>query len=200
MADFPLRVVDIMQDSLTLPTKALQFGDGYEQLMTSGFDRGDTVWSVSVVINNAIEARLLQDFLIEHGQYKPFDWKSPRDFIASSYTIEGAISGTRRNGGGFQAVFLKFKKYYAPFQPRIEIPTSTQYYLDLGANQYSATQYYLDVGLIFSGSTQYYLSFDIDLPSSTNYSLNTNAIVSESTIYYIETELQLPTNTIYSLQ
>lgn len=128
MALFPLPVKAELADSLILPSKILQFGDGYEQLMSDGFNSPIEVWDVITVLPNSTASDLLQTFLIDHGQDKIFTWRSPRDKTPQKYRIKGKVSGTRRNGGGSKPVFFTRSMQFESLPKDLSVAlTSTTY-------------------------------------------------------------------------
>jgi len=116
MAEFPIPVKAELPDTTIYPSRSLQFGDGYEQLGSSGLDRAIDTWDITVAFDDAATATILDDFLIEHGQHKLFQWRSPRDLCSQNYQILGRVSSTKRNGGGSKPVFftrqMRFKRSY----------------------------------------------------------------------------------------
>lgn len=106
MAIFPLPVKAEMADSYLVPSVILQLGDGYEQVRCHGLSRTQEFWDVTVVFDSPIAGNALQSFLIEHGQHEKFQWQSPLDEEVRDYQIVGAVSGTKRNGGGDKPVFF----------------------------------------------------------------------------------------------
>lgn len=129
MADFPLRTVTDLSQQISIDTKSLQFGDGYEQLSRPGLNLNSETWTVMVVIDRAADSALLDDFLIEHGQFKSFNWKSPCDDELQLYKIDGAIGDTNRNGGGSKPVyFTRQIKFRGERKQKIEPVRSVTYY------------------------------------------------------------------------
>lgn len=135
MALFPLPVKAEMPDAMKLPSRVLQFGDGAEQTASDGLNRSIEIWDVTIIISDAPSSVLLQNFLIEYGQHKSFEWKSPRDSSFKNYRITGSVGGTTRNGGGSKPVFftrtMQFKqlKNTAIIQPitiSISSPTTDE--------------------------------------------------------------------------
>lgn len=130
MALFPLSqlVKAELADTLNLPSKILQLGDGYEQLRSDGLNGSTEIWDVTVILPDSARSDILQAFLIDHGQYKIFQWQSPRDKKPQDYRILGKASGTKRNGGGAEPIFFTRTMQFKGLPKKIDVPlTSTTY-------------------------------------------------------------------------
>lgn len=105
-----------MTDRTALPTRVLQFGDGYRNAAESGLSRPAIEWNVDLVFNNATEDSSFQSWLLDNQQHTVFQWQSPIDTVAVDYRLVGSVSGARRNGGGLKPIFftraVTFKRYY----------------------------------------------------------------------------------------
>ena len=102
---FPLPVKATLSDEFSMPSRIVQFGDGYTQRSADGLNRPNEIWSVECAFASETAGANLQAFLVEHGNWKSFVWKSPRDTIYQSYVIVGAVSGAVRRGGGSKPYF-----------------------------------------------------------------------------------------------
>ncbi len=207
MALFPLPVKAEITDNFVMSVRRLQFGDGYEQTAKSGLNnRPIERFEVEVVIADSIENQIFQNWLIEYGQDKPFEWQSPRDAIPRLYRIDGSVSGFKRNGGGRLPVFftrkLTFKRYYNPVDlPIFLIPSSVTYSLQSFVILPS-TRYSLEPSITIPNSTRTWLSIgQLIGDASTRYSYTAGySIPTNSVRYALEVNTTIPVSTRYSAQ
>ena len=93
-----------------LVTNAVQFGDGYEQVSSTGINNARTAWQVAKTARLA-EISAIYDFLIEHKGVTPFYLTI--NGITKTYRTDGSISKAHLGADVWQISF-NLKQVFIP--------------------------------------------------------------------------------------
>lgn len=85
-----------------LKTKAVQFGDGYEQITKTAINNVRQSWSVTKTAYRA-EIDAIYDFLVDHGGHTPFYLNIRGE--TKTYRTDGAIGEPHQSGDVWRISF-----------------------------------------------------------------------------------------------
>lgn len=93
-----------------LKTRTTQFGDGYEQVSSTGINNVSTSWQVAKT-GDKVEIDAIYNFLIEHKGVKPFYMTIAGE--TKTYRTEGSIGKPQISGRIWEITFT-VKQVFIP--------------------------------------------------------------------------------------
>lgn len=110
---FTWRVNKGVSSDISYTTRAVQFGDGYEQIAGEGVNSKNESYSIEWV-GLASEAKLIMDFFDRHAGYRAFFWTAPLNEVA---LYRCADPKPMDIGGNKYKITGTFKKAYSSNSP-----------------------------------------------------------------------------------